>query len=1137
MQSRFVRFFALLSAAAGFGALAQTPLPIPTPPLPPVTTQPAATATTGAAQELTYPLLLQPPRTPEETEERRKLARERLEALAPTTQSTTQPEDELTQRLFDARRELYQEWTAYLAQLQRMTALRESLKALSSEQRVQELSQQIDALKNAAQELQAQPAPDSATEAQVTQVEALLKEYQGRAEALSQEQTRRSNQLATGFKQQREALQAELARLRQRRQELLTQVGGAPTTAPAAQELQDLQRRIVDVQIARQEVTLTLLALEVEETELRYKQDQRLTEALAQYNNMLQERMRALQAARSRSALEVLELRRQRTTDPRELALIDLQIFREKALVYYFKNQKLLKEIGDRFPQRELDLLLERINASAAIWLQALETKAVETTAEPAEEEEAADRKLTPALALAYRTGQDVMDLRLEIREREEEFEAELLDLQKKLTKATTQLYEIKSARDRGRERFRALEALVLEGIDAVSAAERTRLETEISQLRKSLEEVFESTIAQAEEVVLRLRIAVQRLEEHLDLLLDAENALYRSALGRRESGLPGLNWPAIWAELQQLFGISTPHAAQLDDGTPSLDRAGIAEEMPEAREAVVESAYMVLEQLDPLIANWIFVVMAVVVAIALGIYIRRIAVQRARRAFARLTVEAPPPDPQTGEQPRQFHDRMNLLGWELVADLVIPAAILGSLWLAAFWADVPIETRLPAYYLFGLGFLGYAALNLITRLFDVHSRRRIVRSSDAVAWHYRFWGRTVMIIFILCVPPIMMLYEFGLLGATRTLLWEVWKTAFLLALVGFLLRSQRVVQVGDQANRRAWAQILFSALQPLLLVIVVVLLVLECVGYGLLVEYVGGGILASAAVIVGILVVVEYLCDLLEASLRYMTHAELIRRAWSHRVAGSGAKRIVSRATHQPGTGLPLPAAKPEPEDRSQTASRFMLQLLQTVLRIAGLAAAFLLVLQIWGLRGLEEQIAWKSVITGAIVIAIALLLDRVIVSALGALELANRLPHSTANLIRRWGRILLTALVGLILLALTGMPVGMLWAPLSALFAMIAVGFVAVWSLLSNMLATIIILIWRPFNIGEQVEVRPEGISGRVIDINFLYTLLKSDGDAQIVVPNSLFIQKFLIRQRLRGTPTRSLAEQLTAEKPAGS
>ena len=94
-------------------------------------------------------------------------------------------------------------------------------------------------------------------------------------------------------------------------------------------------------------------------------------------------------------------------------------------------------------------------------------------------------------------------------------------------------------------------------------------------------------------------------------------------------------------------------------------------------------------------------------------------------------------------------------------------------------------------------------------------------------------------------------------------------------------------------------------------------------------------------------------------------------------------------------------------------------------------------------------------------------------------------------------------------------GLNVGGLWGVLSTILAMVAIGFVAVWSVLSNTLCTLIIMIFRPFAVGDQVELAGEPVKGRVIDLNFIYTTLDAGDGTVMQVPNNLFFQKVLRRR----------------------
>jgi small-conductance mechanosensitive channel len=52
--------------------------------------------------------------------------------------------------------------------------------------------------------------------------------------------------------------------------------------------------------------------------------------------------------------------------------------------------------------------------------------------------------------------------------------------------------------------------------------------------------------------------------------------------------------------------------------------------------------------------------------------------------------------------------------------------------------------------------------------------------------------------------------------------------------------------------------------------------------------------------------------------------------------------------------------------------------------------------------------------------------------------------------------------------------------------------------------------ITIWRPFHLGDNVELLPENLKGRVIDRNLMFTVLSEDSGATLLVANNLFFQK---------------------------
>lgn len=89
-------------------------------------------------------------------------------------------------------------------------------------------------------------------------------------------------------------------------------------------------------------------------------------------------------------------------------------------------------------------------------------------------------------------------------------------------------------------------------------------------------------------------------------------------------------------------------------------------------------------------------------------------------------------------------------------------------------------------------------------------------------------------------------------------------------------------------------------------------------------------------------------------------------------------------------------------------------------------------------------------------------------------------------------------------------------LWSTLVAALSLVAIGFVAMWSILSHMLASILIVVFRPFGVGDRVEiVGDDPVVGEVVDLNPVYTTLRTEDGGTLQVPNNLFFQKAVKRQ----------------------
>jgi hypothetical protein len=127
-------------------------------------------------------------------------------------------------------------------------------------------------------------------------------------------------------------------------------------------------------------------------------------------------------------------------------------------------------------------------------------------------------------------------------------------------------------------------------------------------------------------------------------------------------------------------------------------------------------------------------------------------------------------------------------------------------------------------------------------------------------------------------------------------------------------------------------------------------------------------------------------------------------------------------------------------------------------------------------------------------------------------------------------WG-VRVVALI--LILSVFGFQIGGIWAMLSTIFGLVAIGFVAVWSILSHTSATMLILFLHPFQVGDDVEFPGEPVKGRVMDLNFFFTTIVDHDGMVYQIPNNLFFQKTL--KRRKNEHIISLAAQLNSSQPA--
>jgi small-conductance mechanosensitive channel len=169
-----------------------------------------------------------------------------------------------------------------------------------------------------------------------------------------------------------------------------------------------------------------------------------------------------------------------------------------------------------------------------------------------------------------------------------------------------------------------------------------------------------------------------------------------------------------------------------------------------------------------------------------------------------------------------------------------------------------------------------------------------------------------------------------------------------------------------------------------------------------------------------------------------------------------------------------------------------------------------------------MNESITWLDqhhVSPGAVLIsAVALvvaalavsLLTRLLNNWLSSIQARFQLSDATISTIVRVVAATFWLIVVLLILEAWGIGLAGLWGLLVSATAVIGVGFLATWAMVSNFTASFFLTIWRPFRLGDTVFLLPENTAGQVTHRNLMFTALREPDGSVLHVPNNLFFQK---------------------------
>lgn len=1026
----------------------------------------------GDAAALT--LLRQAPETAADLQPRRALADAQLAALAPTTQPTT---DAVAATPADA---LFAAWQAYRTTLDELDRLYAQIDALTSKAELAATAEAIEAVDAETAQLQNAATPAEATAQEVAELDARVRNVRAQVGVLRDAQAARARRLNGGYDEQRATLRAQLEALQTGQAALRQQAATQPaTTQPTSAPALQIEQQAASVQTAQLELQLLRTRLEQQDTELRHDRDARLLAALGTQLNTLEARYTALVRARSADAVQTLEAQLATATSKPERKLLTLRLFVARTRM----------------------AVLATLHEAGTVRATDLRTQVQQLQAELAESE---GRWTQTRDNLDQYVAGELRELRRRVRDEARMWRSRLATLVADQQSVRAQLDSLRSARQPFQEQFERLAEAAqtavreaaggpqaLAEMQAAISDESTRLwqfgQAEVGPLRQARDEAAQLIV---------------QLEEHIALLNDLSKAIQMRRLYTRDAGLLRTHWNRAARELAGVWdGLrGVGHATgPLDDARPSLlDPRSAARE----RTAVLLSHVRTASDAHALRA-WGTAGGLLLVALLIGYVALRIARGRGVPLARQIAEDyARVHSPEATSALFGVAARIDLLLWNMIGDVTAIVLGAGALALATYLYVSSESICALIYAALALVAGTVTLIRLVHHLFEAESApHRVIPCPDAVARHYRWWLVGFFVYGFVLLTPLTLLYIANLTPTLRDAGFAVFKTGLLVMTLLFLSSRRRVLGTARPAQSH-WVRAVAYLAYPLIVLVVLTLLVLQVIGYGALVAYIGIGLAASLLTLLVVPVAAEYIVDLLE-----------------HRFE-------VQRTTRRS-----LTPANTEAEGRS-----YWLSLGRGIVRAAGLAAIVAALLWIWDIDVRGPWLSGQVVGFSALTVALAIVVDRVLSSALRALVNADRLPESTARLLERWLRGLLVLVTVLVIVAIAGYAIDSLWTFLTTLLAMIAIGFVAVWSILSNLLATFVILIWRPFNLGEEIEIMPDGVGGRVVDINFIYTVLRSEDGRMTAIPNNTFAQKFIRRTPLKlgRQQAPSLAQQLEAEKP---
>jgi small-conductance mechanosensitive channel len=171
------------------------------------------------------------------------------------------------------------------------------------------------------------------------------------------------------------------------------------------------------------------------------------------------------------------------------------------------------------------------------------------------------------------------------------------------------------------------------------------------------------------------------------------------------------------------------------------------------------------------------------------------------------------------------------------------------------------------------------------------------------------------------------------------------------------------------------------------------------------------------------------------------------------------------------------------------------------------------------------------SKIISVAIILILTLIVYSLVSGTVKTLLHKRQLALPVINILIKFIRWIIMGVGGFIILAQLGI-LDNVWTALLGVLAAVSIGFVAGWSIISNMFCFLLILIYKPYKIGDIIDIPVDTVTGRAIDLNLMYTVLEDEKSRLINIPNNSFFTKAVVVTN--GESDISLYEQFNSDIP---